>query len=185
MVVGGFIYACPSIVSGGKSDSTVSNSFPLRAARARRERPGWQMTPNICVTQPLQMRDFASQSLSLSVYGTLPLSSHYLYFWHNIKNDRLPVKITLKWLITIILFKVEIFPPFQPLIKSNDYEMIWNSSQRIKQKDHLVSSTSPELIILRFKFQIKKEIIAIKFWVHYWLITLMFVWKCIHTLKYP
>lgn len=60
-----------------KSDSTVSNSFPCRADRARRERPGWQMTPNICVMQPLQMRDFTSQPLPfLSVYGTLPLSSH-------------------------------------------------------------------------------------------------------------
>lgn len=35
--------------------------------------------------------------------------------------------------------------------------MIWNSSQRIKEKDHLVSSTSAELIIFRFKFQIKKR----------------------------
>lgn len=111
---GGLYMHVPPLWVGVKSDSTVSNSFPLRAARARWERPGWQMTPNICVTQPLQMRDFASQSLSLSVYGTLPLSSHYPYSWHNIKNDRLPVKITLKWLITIILFKVEIFLPSSP-----------------------------------------------------------------------
>lgn len=76
----GWYLHVPPLWVGVKSDSTVSNSFPPRAAQARQERPGWQMTPNICVTQPLQMRDFTSQSLSLSVYGTLPLSSHYPHY---------------------------------------------------------------------------------------------------------
>lgn len=60
---GGWYLHVPPLWAGVKSDSTVSNSFPRRAARAQRERPGWQMTPNICVMQPLQMRDFTSQSL--------------------------------------------------------------------------------------------------------------------------
>lgn len=55
-------FAWTSIVCWEKSDSTVSNSFPFRTAPTRQERRGWQMTPNICVTWVIQMRDFASPS---------------------------------------------------------------------------------------------------------------------------
>lgn len=107
----GLIFACPSIVRGVKSDSTVSNSFSPWAARARQERPGWQMTPNICVMQPLQMRDSTSQSLSfyLSIEPSHSPPTTHTYSTRE-RVTGLPWKLPCNGLI-IISFKVYIFLP--------------------------------------------------------------------------
>lgn len=92
---GGWYLHVPALWVGVKSDSTVSNSFSPRAARARQERPGWQMTPNICVMQPLQMRDSTSQSLC-SYLSIEPSFSPPTTYTHRTtkKTDRPSVKIT-------------------------------------------------------------------------------------------
>lgn len=111
-----------------KSDSTVSNSFPCRADQARLERPGWQMTPNICVMQPLQMRDFTSQPLPfLSVYGTLPFSSHHP--WLSGTGRRmtdLPWKLPWNGLQQSSCSKLKIFLPRKYPANKKKKLWLWN-----------------------------------------------------------
>lgn len=111
----GLIFACSSIVSGGKKwqhrvqfFSPQSSSGPAREARLTDD------SQHLCYAAVTDEGLHITISLFLSVYGTLPLSSHYPYFSYNRKNDRPSMEITLKWPITIILFKVEIFLPLSP-----------------------------------------------------------------------
>lgn len=111
----GLIFACPSIVRGGKKwqhrvqfFSPKSSLDPAREARLTDD------SQHLCYAAVTDEGLHIAISLFLSVYGTLPLSTHYLYFWHNRKNDRPSVEITLKSPITIILLKVWIFLPLSP-----------------------------------------------------------------------
>lgn len=102
---GGWYLHVPPLWVGVKSDSTVSNSFPPRAARARRERARLtDDSQHLCYAAVTDEGLHIAIALFLSVYGTLPLSSHYSYY--NRETDRPSMEITLKWPITIFLFKV-------------------------------------------------------------------------------
>lgn len=103
----GLIFACPSIVSGGKKwqhrvqfFSPQSSSGPAREARLTDD------SQHLCYAAVTDEGLHITISLFLSVYGTLPLSSHCPYSKYNRRKDRPSVAITLKWPVTTIVFKV-------------------------------------------------------------------------------
>lgn len=123
----GLIFACPSIVSGGKKwqhrvqfFSPQSSSGPAREARLTDD------SQHLCYAAVTDEGLHIAISLFLSVYRTLPLSSHLPFSGCNQKTDRPSVEITLKRSIIIILFKVYISSPLSP--QSKAMTMKWTHS---------------------------------------------------------